>query len=380
MPKILILASISKAFYNFSFELLEQLIGEKYEVTLSIPEDPVNREFERIGCRVIPAPLNRHGMNPLAELRLLREYRRLCREVRPDVIFTFTIKPNTYGGITARSLGIPYLASVTGLGTVFFNRKPVNRVIRAMLKYGLGKARCIFFQNRANLELFRAHGMLQCRVHMIPGSGVNLKKRGVLPYPAGDGKIRFLMEARASREKGVAEYLYAARKIRETHPECEFHYAGFTEEPEYEAMLRQAHEAGTILYHGFLDNAAVETLMRSIHAVVLPSYHEGMSNVLLEGAAYGRPLLTGDVPGCRETVETEQSGFLFRPQSGEAVAEAVEKFLHCSPEQRRTMGLAGRRLVEERFDREFTIAAYLEEIRAAVTGNAATHPSPAQPE
>jgi len=369
MPKILILASISKAFYNFSFELLERLIEENYEVTLSIPEDPVNREFERISCRVIPAPLNRHGMNPLAELRLFREYRRLCREVRPDVIFTFTIKPNTYGGMAARSRGIPYLASVTGLGTVFFNHKPVNRVIRAMLKFGLGKARCVFFQNRVNLERFKAGGMLKSPVHMIPGSGVNLEKRRLLPYPEADGKIRFLMEARASREKGVAEYLHAARKIRETHPECEFHYAGFTEEPEFEAMLREAHEAGTILYHGFLDNAAIETLMGSIHAVVLPSYHEGMSNVLLEGAAYGRPLLTSDVPGCREAVEDGKSGFLFQAQSGEAVTEAIGKFLDCSAEQRCEMGLAGRRLVEERFDRRLTVDAYMEEINAAVKGN-----------
>jgi len=285
------------------------------------------------------------------------------------VIFTFTIKPNTYGGMVARSRGIPYLASVTGLGTVFFNPTPVNRVIRAMLKYGLAKARCIFFQNRANLEMFQAHGMLNSPVHMIPGSGVNLEKRRFLPYPEPDGKVRFLMEARTSREKGVAEYLYAARNIRETHPECEFHYAGFTEEPEYETMLREAHEAGIIIYHGFLDNAAVETLMGSIHAVVLPSYHEGMSNVLLEGAAYGRPLLASNVPGCREAVEAGQNGFLFRPQSGEAVAEAVEQFLGCSPEQRRAMGLAGRRLVEERFDRKLTVAAYLEEIQAAFAIN-----------
>lgn len=361
MPKILLLASISKAFYNFSFEFLESLNARGYEVTLSIPDDPLNVHFERIGCKVIPAPLNRHGMNPVAELRLLGEYRRLCKTIRPDVIMTFTIKPNTYGGAVARWFGIPYLASVTGVGTIFFNSNAVNRVIRQMLKFGLSKARCIFFQNQENLQLFRNNGMWNGPIHMIPGSGVNLERRPLLPYPAAP-PVRILMEARASREKGVLEFLHAARTIRAEGRNCEFHYAGFTEEPEYEAILRKAHADGTIVYHGFLDNKQIEKLMLSMHAVMLPSYHEGMSNVLLEGAAYGRALLTSDVPGCRETVAAGQSGLLFAPGSGEAATEAVRRFLALSASEQQAMGAAGRRHVEQYFDRRLTTAAYFEEI------------------
>ena len=361
MPKLLILASISKAFYNFSFEFLEELRRRNYEVYLSIPEDPLNAEFERIGCTVIPAPLERHGMNPLGELRLIAEYIRLMYKYKPDAAMSFTIKPNTYGGIAAGIMQVPFLASVTGMGTVFHNDTLINKVIRKMLKTGLSNARCIFFQNDESLTEFQRLKMFSCRYSRIPGSGVNLNKRPLLPYPA-DGKIRFLMEARASREKGVAEYIAAATEILKMHPDCEFHYAGFTEEGEYGEMLRKAADTGVIHYHGFLNNAEVEALMRNIHCVVLPSYHEGMSNVLLEGAAYGRPLLCSNVPGCRETVIDGKSGLTFAARSAEALQTAMEKFLTLSADERQLMGICGRKHVEENFNREITVDRYFAEI------------------
>ena len=362
MPRILLLASISKAFYNFSFEFLEELKAQGFEVILSIPEDPLNPEFERIGCTVIPAPLNRHGMNPLAELRLFGEYIRLICKWKPDVVMSFTIKPNTYGGIAAGLLRVPFLASVTGMGTVFYNDTAVNKVIRRMLKAGLRNANCIFFQNDESLAEFQRQKMFSCRSSRIPGSGVNLEKRPQLPYP-GTEKIRFLMEARASKEKGVAEYITAAEETLKKYPDCEFHYAGFTEEGEYGDMLHEAAEKGIIRYHGFLNNAGVEELMKSVHCVVLPSYHEGMSNVLLEGAAYGRPLLCSDVPGCRETVIPEKSGFLFPARSAAALQEAFERFIALPQEAKKAMGDCGRKYIETHFDRKRTIAAYFKEIR-----------------
>lgn len=370
MPRILILASISKAFRNFSFELLEAMRGRRWEVLISIPEDPLNADFEAIGCRVLPAPLNRHGMNPLAELCLIAEYRALCRKYRPDFILTYTIKPNLYGGMTAHSFGIPYLATVTGLGTMFFNDSAAARLIRTMLKRSLRHASALIFQNEYNLDLLRKEGFINGPFRLVSGSGVNLERHSLLPYPPHNGLIRFLMAARTQKEKGTGEYIEAAERIRAKYPHCEFHYAGLAEEPEYKEKVHAAHEKGILIDHDFLDFGGMRHLLRSIHAVVLPSYHEGMSNVLLESAAAGRPVLTSDIPGCRETLIDGVSGLLFRPQSADSLYEALERFLFLNPQQYESMGLAGRRHVESRFDRRKVVAAYLEEIDRCLASKA----------
>ena len=362
MARILILASISKAFRNFSFELLEAMRAAGHDVAISIPDDPLNADFEAIGCRVFPSPLSRHGMNPFAELRLLAEYRRLIRTFAPDVVLTYTIKPNSYGGLTARMLHVPYLATITGLGTTFYNDSPVNRVIRFLLRTGLSGASCILFQNEFNRDLLLKRGFVRGKHRLVSGSGVNLVKHSLLPFPPRDGKVRFLLAARAQKEKGVAEYIEAAERIRAEHPECEFHFAGLSEEKEYADMVRSAHERGVLTDHGFLSFPAMRELLKEIQAVVLPSYHEGMSNVLLESAAAGRPLLASDIPGCRETMEPGRSGFLVAPCSADSLFDAMARFLSLSHEERAEMGRAGRLHVEKHFDRARVVAAYMEEI------------------
>ncbi len=374
MPRILILASISKAFRNFSFELLEAMLAAGCEVVISIPDDPVNADFEKIGCRVIPSPLSRHGMNPFAELRLLKEYRSLLRTIRPDVVLTYTIKPNSYGGLLCRFSGVPYIATITGLGTIFYNDSAVNRMIRRLLRAGLAGAGCILFQNEYNRDLMIGKGFVRGRHRLVAGSGVNLKKHSFLPFPADDGKVRFLLAARAQKEKGVAEYLEAAERIRAHHPECEFHFAGLSEEPEYAEKIRLAHEKGLLVDHGFLPFDEMRKLMESIQAVVLPSWHEGMSNILLESAAAGRPLLASDIPGCRETMIPGRSGLLFAPRDADSLTAALERFLALSRAERETMGREGRRHVEERFDRQNVVDAYLSEIRQLLPDQTASRP------
>ena len=363
MPRILILASISKAFRNFSFELLEAMLAEGWEVVISIPDDPVNADFEKIGCRVIPSPLSRHGMNPFAELRLLGEYRRLLRSIRPDAVLTYTIKPNTYGGLLCRLARVPYLVTITGLGTIFFNDSPVNRIIRRLLRSGVAGARCILFQNEYNRDLLIRRGFVPGEHRLVAGSGVNLTKHSYLPFPADDGKVRFLLAARAQKEKGVAEYIETAERIRLAHPECEFHFAGLSEEPEYAEKIRLAHEKGILIDHGFLPFPEMRKLLGSIQAVVLPSWHEGMSNILLESAAAGRPLLASDIPGCRETMIPDRSGFLFTAQDAGSLTQAVERFLALPRAEREAMGRAGRAHVAEKFDRRKVVDSYMSEIR-----------------
>ncbi|MBO4490391.1 MAG: glycosyltransferase family 4 protein [Lentisphaeria bacterium] len=370
MPRILILASISKAFRNFSFELLEALLARGCEVVISIPDDPVNADFERIGCRVIPSPLSRHGMNPFAELRLLKEYRSLLRAIRPDAVLTYTIKPNSYGGLLCRFSHVPYIATITGLGTIFYNDSLVNRMIRRLLRTGIADAGCILFQNEYNRDLLIGKGFVRGRHRLVAGSGVNLEKHSLLPFPPDDGKVRFLLAARAQKEKGVAEYLEAAERIRARHPECEFHFAGLSEEPEYAEKIRLAHEKGLLVDHGFLPFSDMRKLMESVQAVVLPSWHEGMSNILLESAAAGRPILASDIPGCRETMIPDRSGLLFAPRNADSLTAALERFLSLSRYEREAMGREGRRHVEERFDRRKVVDAYLTEIRRLIPNRA----------
>ena len=363
MARILILASISKAFRNFSFELLEALRAAGHEVTISIPDDPVNADFESIGCRVIPSPLNRHGMNPFAELKLMKEYWHLCRSIKPDVILTYTIKPNLYGGLIARFCRIPFLSTVTGLGTVFYNTSLPNKVIRAGLKYSLRHASALIFQNTDNMARLEREGFIRCPARLVAGSGVNLKRHSLLPFPPEDGKVRLLMPARAQKEKGVWELIEATERIKAEHPECEIHFAGLDEEPEASALLYDAHEKGLIIKHDFLKFDQMRELMCSMQAVLLPSYHEGMSNVMLEGAAAGRVLLTTDIPGCRETLIDGATGLLFAPRSADALYDALKTFLSLPHKRRFSMGLAGRMHVTENFNRETVVAAYMEEIQ-----------------
>ena len=368
MPRILILASISKAFRNFSFELLEALLAAGCQVVISIPDDPVNADFEKIGCRVIPSRLSRHGMDPFAELRLLAEYRSLLRTLRPDVVLTYTIKPNSYGGLLCRLLHSPYLVTITGLGTIFYNDSFVNRMIRRLLRAGIAGAGCILFQNEYNRDLLVQKGFVHGKNRLVAGSGVNLTKHSLLPFPPDDGKVRFLLAARAQKEKGVAEYLEAAERILSRHPECEFHFAGLSEEPEYAEKIRLAHGKGVLVDHGFLPFPEMRKLMESIQAVVLPSWHEGMSNILLESAAAGRPILASDIPGCRETMVHGRSGFLFTPRDADSLVAALEQFLALSRTEREIMGQEGRRHVEDRFDRRKVVDAYLTEIRSLLAG------------
>ena len=366
---ILILANYDLGLYKFRRELLEALVGAGHEVICCLPDGPLVPAIEALGCRFVPCPwLSRHGMNPATELRLLRFYKRILREIRPDFVFTYTIKPNAYGGMACGALGIPYAANVTGLGTAIENGGTVGKVSLALYRRGLRKAQKVFFQNTMNRDFMLArHVVREGQYDLLPGSGVNLEAYPPVPYPGGE-TVDFVFVSRIMREKGIDQYLEAAEAVRARHPETRFHICGFCEQ-DYQPRLEQLERDGVVICHGLVED------MKSIYAMtactVHPSYYpEGMSNVLLESCACGRPIITTNRPGCGEIVDDGVNGFVVREKDSADLVEKIETFLSLPWERRRDMGLAGRAKVEKEFDRQIVIQKYLDELAAVQSGEA----------
>jgi len=364
MKKILLLANDTTYVYNLRAEVLSALLGDGFAVTVASRTAQHTEELTAMGCKLVPVEMDRHGKNPLQDLVLLRFYQRLLVSESPDVVLTYNIKPNVYGGLAAARAKIPYLVNVCGLGTPVETPGPLQTLTCFLYKQGVKRASCVFFQNRSNYEFFVERGMLAGHSHLLPGSGVNLSKYEVLPYPKGD-TVEFLFISRVMREKGIDQYLDAAEAIRARHPETVFHILGGCDDEAYLERLKSLQEKGVILYHG--QQKEVLSFQRRSCCTVHPTYYpEGMSNVLLETAACGRPIITTDRSGCREIIEDGVNGFICRQKDSADLIRQLERFLALPRDKRREMGLAGRAKVEREFDRQFVVDAYREEIGRAL--------------
>jgi glycosyltransferase involved in cell wall biosynthesis len=358
--KILIVSNVTAGLASFRSELIETL-SKDYEVIILASDNGRKDKLEAAGAKVISMELDRHGTNPAKELQLVSYYKKQMREIKPIIILTYTIKPNIYAGMAAASLGIPYVANVTGLGPAIENGGLLQKITVPLYRFGLRKAQKVFFQNTANRDFMVEHKMVK-NYDLLPGSGVNLTKYTVQPYPQGD-TIDFVFISRVVKEKGIDQYLDAAKEISGRHPEARFHICGDCE-GEYQEILKELNDNGTIIYHGRIDNIA--GMHRQCSCTVHPSFYpEGMSNVLLESCACGRPIITTDRPGCREIVDDGVNGYVVKQRDSQDLIEKIEKFLELSWEERKAMGLAGRAKVEREFDRNIVIGKYLEEIRSA---------------
>lgn len=356
--RVLILANSDGGLYSFRRELLLELV-KNHEVVLSVPEGEHALFFREIGCRLIPVRFDRHGTNPIKELQLLVEYKKLVKEVKPDIVFTYTIKPNVYGGAACASLGIPYVANITGLGTAVENGGIMQKITLTLYRWGLRKAQKVFFQNTENRDFMLSRNVVKGAYDMLPGSGVNLNRYHVSDYPSG-GTVDFIFVARVMKEKGIDQYLDAAKSIRESHPETRFHICGGLEQ-DYKQKLDDFQKAGVIIYHGNVED--MTEIYKMAACTVHPTYYpEGLSNVLLESAASGRPIITTNRAGCREAVDDGVNGFVVREKDSQDLIEKIEKFLSLPIEERKKMGLAGREKVEREFDRKIVVEKYLAEL------------------
>ena len=281
-------------------------------------------------------------------------------EVKPDVVLGYTIKPNIYGAIAAGEKNIPFVANITGLGTAVENPGLSQKITVALYHIAFRKVQKVFFQNTENQQFFIDHKIAIGKHGLLPGSGVNLARFDVKPYPTDD-TIRFVFISRIMKEKGIDQYLDAAKAIREKHPNTEFHICGFCE-AEYEGKLNEYNDNGTVIYHGMINN--VSEFLEGMNCVVHPTYYpEGLSNVLLEGSASGRPIITTDRSGCCEVVEDGINGYMIPQKNSEKLIEAIEKFLKLSNKEKKAMGLAARAKVEREFDRQIVVEAYMKEIK-----------------
>ena len=283
------------------------------------------------------------------------------KEIKPDVVFTYTIKPNVYGGMACQACKIPYLANVTGLGVAIQNGGILQKISMALYKKGLKGAKRVFFQNNENHRFMTEKGIVTSPTTILPGSGVNLEQYTYAEYPSEDNGVHFLFVGRIMKDKGIDEFLAAIKEIKDIYSNVVFDVVGGYDGP-YESVIKKAQAEGLIQYHGSLDDVC--PFYRACHCVVLPSYHEGMANVLLEGAATGRPLITTNIPGCREAVQDGVNGFLCDVRNADSLYKTILKIIHLDHSARNNMGLKSRKLVEEKFDRQIIIQHYLKEVQS----------------
>ena len=373
-PLVGILTNHDDDIYCFRLELLQALLAEGYALLISCPDGPkFDLMEERYGlCKgrdflYDDPPIDRRGMSVRKDGRLLLHYYKLFRRSRPSVILTYTAKPNVYACFAARLLRIPVIVNVTGLGSAERLAGPKRAAIMALFRRAYRSASFVMFQNEANMRFALAHDFIRGGYQLIPGSGVALDRFPLQDYPdGGDGvngpTVVFNYIGRILKEKGVDDYLEAARRIKAKYPRTEFNLIGFIEptEARYRDEIRSLEDRGIVVYRGQQED--VLPWIRRAHAIIHPScYGEGMSNVLLENAACGRPIITTDNPGCRETVVDGVSGFVCRGGDVEALTMLIERLTHeMTNRERKMMGIEGRKRVKAQFDRAFVVDAYLE--------------------
>ncbi|MEA4914551.1 MAG: glycosyltransferase family 4 protein [Christensenella sp.] len=362
--KALILANSDVGLYKFRRELLEKLLSNGNEVVVALPDGKFIPDIIALGCKYIDVEFDRRNTNPVKDLALLNRYRALVKQEKPDVVLTYTIKPNVYGGLACRLTRTPCIANVTGLGTSIENPGLVQKIALILYWVGLRKAKCVFFQNEPNRAFFLQRVLTQhANTRVLPGSGVNLIEHCFEPYPWEDKGIRLLFIGRIMKDKGVEELFTAGERVKAKHPSVRFRLIGDCDE-DYDGRIQELERAGIIESLGFQKN--VHSYIKDSHCTILPSYHEGTTNALLESAACGRPVIATRVTGCSETFDDGITGLGCEVKSVDSLEAAIEQFILMSFAEHEAMGNAGRAKMEREYDRQIVVDAYLDEIRKAI--------------
>jgi glycosyltransferase involved in cell wall biosynthesis len=351
---------------NFRGGLIRGLRKAGYEPVVIAPQDPAaERRMTEFEVERIAVPIERSGLNPVADLALLARYRSFLKQLRPAAYLGYTIKPNIYGSLAAASLGIPAIPNVSGLGTAFIRNGPLQHVVTGLYRIAFKRAPIVFFQNEEDRQLFAKRKLVRAdQARVLPGSGVDLERFKPVPLP--EGAPTFLLVARLLRDKGVAEFVEAARMLRARLPTAKFQLLGPIDEHNRTAISRRELQSwvaeGVVEYLGTTDD--VRPHIAAASAVVLPSYREGMPRSLLEAAAMARPLVATDAPGCRDVVEDGVNGYLCAVRDPSSLASAMQRLAELPLPECLAMGEAARRKVQERFNEEFVVQAYLDVLAA----------------
>ena len=369
--RIAIVINKSWNIYNFRMGLVQAFLQLGYEVIAIAPPDAYSAKLVAAGCKYVPIEMENKGTNPLQDLALTRRFYRVYRREKPDVILQYTIKPNIYGTLAARLAGIPTINNVSGLGTVFIVKNLVSQVALGLYRIAFRYPAKVFFQNHDDRTLFLAHKLIKANItDVLPGSGIDTKRFRPAPIFTRNPGFTFLMIARVLYEKGVVEYVEAARIIRRKYPDVRVQLLGGIDESGNigikHAVFDPWVKEGAIEYLGVSDDVAAHIL--AADAVVLPSYREGTPKTLLEAAALGKPIITTDVPGCRDTVVAGENGYLCEVRNASDLAAKMMQLYELADADLQRIGQASRRLAVEKFDERYVIQKYVEAIQALKKG------------
>ncbi len=349
--KILMITNHSYMLYRFRKELIQSLMND-HEVVLSMPFVGHEDDFQNMGLRCVNTAVDRRGINPIKDMKLFSCYRKLLMEERPDLVITYSIKPNIYAGLCCSAAQIPFCANVQGLGTAF-QKKGLAAFVSVLYKLALRRARTVFFENQENAQVFQNRKIVSSeQVTVLPGAGINLREYPYQAYPK-NGVFRFLYLGRIMKEKGIDELFTAMQRLRaEYGKDVVLDLVGFYDD-DYEDKVNQLVDSGAAVFHGFQKNP--RPFYHDADCVVLPSYHEGMSNVLLEAAAIGRPVITSDINGCKEAVDDGETGLLCEVKNADSLYLQMKKMIALSLQAREEMGMKAREKMQREFEKDIVV-------------------------
>lgn len=363
MMRVAVVANTTWYLVNFRLNLIHALQEAGHEVVaIGPPDDAQARRLQAAGVTFVPVPISGSGTHPLRELQSVRGLRQAFKAHGVQAVLSYTPKGNLYSAMAALSLGLPFVPNVSGLGRSFIRKNWITVVVKLLYRLTLGRARKVFFQNLDDMAIFVKAGLVPPeRCQRLPGSGVDLARFTVAPWSArAPDALVFLLVSRLLWDKGVGEFASAARQVRQQYPLAQFRLLGFLDVDNPSAVPRaqvQAWESeGLLTYLGPTDD--VRFFLADADCVVLPSYREGVPRTLLEAAAMGRPVITTDAPGCRDTVMHEQTGFMCRVADADDLARWMMTFAALPVAERQLMGQRGRARVEAEFDERLVLQAY----------------------
>jgi glycosyltransferase involved in cell wall biosynthesis len=358
-----ILVTVNSAWnaLNFRRALVLEMILDGHSVTILAPRDDSVSTLESLGCKFLHLEMSVKGINPLQDVKLIGRMRKVFQIEQPDAIFSYTIKNNIFGALAARPLGIPFIPNVTGLGTAFLSGGFLELIAGVLYRHAFRNLSVVFFQNQDDRNLFLTRRLVTAQqARLLPGSGIDLNHFAATEYAKNKNAPIFLMMARLLRDKGVLEYVAAARKVKSVHPRARFQILGAVDAANRTAIdaatVKSWQEEGVIEYLGTADD--VRPHIAAAHCVVLPSYREGAPRTLIEAAAMARPLIATDVPGCRSVVDDGVTGYLCKVRDGDDLARRVDAFMALPHAEKAQMGLAGRAKMAKSFDQAIVVEAY----------------------
>ena len=355
--KILIFANCSSGLFDFRKELIMTLIQAGHVVKIYTPFDWEIEELKSLGAEVVETVIDRRGLNPCNDLKLFKFYWEKIKTETPDLVITYTIKPNIYGGLACRLRRIAYATNITGLGTAFQKEGWLKTMVTFMYRIGCKAAETVFFENVENMQSFLERKIVnEKQACLLNGAGVNLEYFSEREYPAND-MLHFLFIGRVMKEKGIDELFLAMKMLIKDQCPVKLDVLGEYEE-DYKEKVEKYELEGWLQFHGFQND--VRPYIEQAHCFVLPSWHEGMANTNLECAAMARPVITSNIHGCLEAVEDGVTGYLCEKQDVDSLYETMKKFTKLSYEERKEMGLAGRRRMEKMFDKRNVVAKTIE--------------------